>query len=128
MSDQQQELVRDVATNAFRPCCDNSTLYQDCNHGSALLGLLELAASQGATSDELYRTALTANSFWFPGYYAKTALYFAYFHNISWSEVAPKLILGRDFSSLSGWERSMNNRLLQANVRLPGEANGQQGC
>jgi len=128
MTDQQQGAVFDVATNTFRPCCDNSTLFQDCNHGSALLGLLELAASQGATAEGLYGVALTANSFWFPENYAKTALSFSHFHHTSWSEIAPKLILGSDFSSLSGWEKNVNEKLIQANIRLPGETNGQKAC
>lgn len=128
MADQAQSLVLEVATNTFRPCCDNSTLYQDCNHGSALLGLLELAASQGAMVEGLYGVALTANSFWFPDNYAKTALYFSHFHRRSWSEIAPKLVLGSDFSSLSGWEKNVDDPLQQANLRLPGEARGQQAC
>lgn len=128
MTDEQQVMVLDVARTTFRPCCDNSTLYQDCNHGSALLGLLELAASQGATVDGLYGIALTANSFWFPDYYAKTALYFSHFHHKTWREIPPKLILGPDLSSLSGWEKNVNDRLLQANVMLPGQSKGQQAC
>lgn len=128
MTDQEQKLVLDAATTTFRPCCDNSTYYQDCNHGSALLGLLELAASQGATLEGLYGVALTANSFWFPEQYSKTALYFSHFHRKSWSEVSPKLVLGSDFSSLSGWEKNVNDRLLEANVTLPGQSKGQQSC
>ena len=38
-----------VAENIFRPCCGNHTAFPDCNHGMAVLGLLELLASQGAT-------------------------------------------------------------------------------
>jgi hypothetical protein len=49
----QEARILAVATTTFRPCCDNSTLFQDGNHGSALLGLLELAASQGASTEEL---------------------------------------------------------------------------
>ena len=128
MTDQQAAAVLKVATTTFRPCCDNSTFFQDCNHGSALLGLLELAASQGASVDELYRTALIANSFWFPDYYAKTALYFSHFHRKSWNEVEPKLVLGPKFSTLSGWDNNVNGRLLQANIRLPGEPKGQKAC
>jgi len=128
MTDQQQATVFDVATNTFRPCCDNSTLFQDCNHGSALLGLLELAASQGATMEGLYGLALTANSFWFPDYYAKIALYFWHFHNKSWSDVPPQLILGSDFSSLTGWQKNIDDRLQRANITLPGESKGQQAC
>jgi hypothetical protein len=69
MTTDQQAMVLTVARTTYRPCCDNSTLFQDCNHGSALLGLLELAASQGATLKGLYGLALTANSYWFPDNY-----------------------------------------------------------
>lgn len=128
MTNQQQAIVLDVAMNTFRPCCDNSTFYQDCNHGSALLGLLELAASQGATVDGLYGIALTANSFWFPDYYAKAALIFAHFYRRPWRDVPPKLVLGRDFSSLSGWQKNVGDRLLQANIELLGQSRRQQAC
>jgi hypothetical protein len=128
MTDQQEAMVLDVARTTFRPCCDNSTFFQDCNHGSALLGLLELAASQGETVPGLYGIALTANSFWFPDYYAKTALYFAHFHHQTWREIPPKLVLGPDFSSLSGWEKNVNERLLRDNVTLPGQSKSQQAC
>lgn len=128
LTDAQQAIVLEVAKTSFRPCCDNSTFFQDCNHGSALLGLLELAASQGATKQGLYGLALTANAFWFPDYYAKTALYFAHFHHIDWSAVPPKAILGREYSSLSGWEKNVNERLLRANLTLPGQSKGQQAC
>ncbi|SRR6266568_397885 len=42
-------MVLNVATKTFRPCCDNSTFYQDCNHGSkpAELHRAELAAAVG---------------------------------------------------------------------------------
>jgi hypothetical protein len=32
----QESLAIRVAKSTFRPCCDNSTFFQDCNHGSAL--------------------------------------------------------------------------------------------
>lgn len=62
----QAFLALAVAANTFRPCCDNSTFFQDCNHGSALLGLIELAVSQGLSAEAIYRIALAANSYWFP--------------------------------------------------------------
>ena len=128
MTAEQQAMVLDVAATTFRPCCDNSTFFQDCNHGSALLGLLELAAARGATAERLYAIALTANSYWFPDNYAGTARYFWHFHRKSWREVDPRLILSAAFSSLSGWETNISDRLLRANVRVPGNSNGQQAC
>jgi hypothetical protein len=128
MSDHAQAMVLDVATHTFRPCCDNSTFFQDCNHGSALLGLLELAASQGATRSGLYGLALIANSYWFPDNYAQTALYFSHFYHASWDRMPPNLILGSDYSSLSGWEKNVSERLAAANITLPGQPKGQQAC
>jgi hypothetical protein len=128
MTAHQQAMVLAVARATYRPCCNNSTFFQDCNHGSALLGLLELAASQGATLKGLYGLALTANSYWFPDNYAKTALYFSHFHRKSWHDIDPKLILSAVYSSGSGWESNVNSRLRRANVTLPGISNEQQGC
>ena len=128
MTADQQALALKVATTTYRPCCNNSTFYQDCNHGSALLGLLELAASQGASLEKLYGLALTANSYWFPSNYAKTALYFLYFYRRPWRDIEPKLILSAEYSSVSGWGTNVNNRLLRANVTLPGTSKGQQAC
>ena len=46
---EQQELVDRVSQNIYRPCCGNSAHFPDCNHGLAMLGLLELMASQGVS-------------------------------------------------------------------------------
>jgi hypothetical protein len=128
MTADQQAMALKVATTTYRPCCNNSTFFQDCNHGSALLGLLELAASQGASLEKLYGFALTANSYWFPDNYAKTALYFLHFNRKSWRDIEPKLVLSADYSSVSGWQTNVNHRLLRGNVTLPGASKGQQAC
>lgn len=98
---QEEVLVTMLAKNTYRPCCGNSTFYQDCNHGSALLGLLALGASQGLSEDELYEEALAFNSFWFPDTYLTTAVYFKD-QGIEWEDVDPKVVLGKDFSSGQG--------------------------
>lgn len=59
----EQALVEKVAKNIYRPCCGNSVYFPDCNHGMAMLGLLELMASQGVTEDQMYKAALVANSY-----------------------------------------------------------------
>lgn len=128
LSGKQEALVHGAATKTFRPCCDNSTFYQDCNHGSALLGLMELAASQGATLDEIYRGALAANSYWFPDKYVLTALYFMRAGHPRWNSVEPAVVLGHEFSSLSGWQRNVNAPLLSAHVRLPSDLASQLAC
>jgi hypothetical protein len=108
LSPAQAELVREVATRTYRPCCDNPALFQDCNHGSAMLGLLELGASQGLEQAELERIALAANSFWFPREYLKTALFFALFEQRPWHEVAPADLLGARYASATGWQENVN--------------------
>ncbi|MEK7567185.1 MAG: hypothetical protein AAB527_03580 [Patescibacteria group bacterium] len=62
----QQALVERVAKNVYRPCCKNSTYFPDCNHGMAMLGLLELMASQGVSEKEMYDSAAKVNAYWFP--------------------------------------------------------------
>lgn len=121
LTDRQAFLALAVATNTFRPCCDNSTFFQDCNHGSALLGLIELAVSQGATAEAAYRIALAANSYWFPGQYARTAQYFSHFENRAWKRVPAAQILGAAYSSLSGWRQHVEAPLRQAKVALPAD-------
>lgn len=127
LTDVQDARTYVVATNAFRPCCDNSTFFQDCNHGSALLGLLELAASQGATERDLYWLAKLANSYWFPGYYLRTALHFALIRQ-SWDEVDPQLVMSKRFSTLDGWRRNVYEPQRRAQVILPNYLLGQASC
>lgn len=128
LTDRQEAQVQDVATTTFRPCCDNSTFFQDCNHGSALFGLLALAASQGATTDELYRLALAANGYWFPDRYVLAAIYFMRFRAQGWSELAPSMLLGAAFSSLSGWEQNVGRPLHAARITLPPDLARQLAC
>lgn len=66
LTPEQQTLVEKVAKNIYRPCCKNSTYFPDCNHGMAMLGLLELKASQGANEEEMYNIAQKVNNLWFP--------------------------------------------------------------
>ncbi len=69
LSPEVEGLVARVASAVYRPCCDNATDLPDCNHGMAMLGMLELLASTGASEEELYRAALVANRLWFPEQY-----------------------------------------------------------
>lgn len=116
----QQELATRVAKNIYRPCCDNSTYFPDCNHGMAMLGLLELMASQNISEDEMYRTALAVNSFWFPDTYSVIAQYLAS-KGMKWNDADPKTILGITYSSGSGY------RKIQSQIPAP-QNNGNGGC
>lgn len=66
LSAAQQERLESVTRRVFRPCCDNSTYFPDCNHGMAMLGLLTLLAAQGADQAALFDAARAANEVWFP--------------------------------------------------------------
>ncbi len=99
---EEQALVERVSKNIYRPCCNNSTYFPDCNHGMAMLGLLELMASQGVPEDQMYKTALVVNSYWFPDNYLTIANYFSS-SGVSWDAVDPKEILGAAYSSASGY-------------------------
>ena len=104
LTQEQQQLVERVSKNIYRPCCDNSTHFPDCNHGMAMLGLLELLASQGASENEMYKAALVANSYWFPDTYLTIAEYLRG-KGIDRKDVPPQTILGREYSSASGFAR-----------------------
>lgn len=115
LTPQQEQRVRRLAESIYRPCCNNSTFFQDCNHGSAALGLIELGVSQGLNDQEIYKTILSFNSFWFPQNYTEIAFYLQSAKNTNWSDVDPKLVLSKTYSSISGWQ------LINASVsKIPG--------
>ncbi|OGD30389.1 hypothetical protein A2833_02005 [Candidatus Azambacteria bacterium RIFCSPHIGHO2_01_FULL_44_55] len=103
LTSEQQALVERVSKNIYRPCCGNPTYFPDCNHGMAMLGLLELLAAQGVSESEMYKIALQVNSYWFPDTYLTLAKYFQT-KGIGWQDVNPQEVLGRDYSSASGYQ------------------------
>ena len=56
----QQERLQTVAEAVYRPCCGNSTAFPDCNHGMAMLGILELMAAGDASEDQCLRRPSTS--------------------------------------------------------------------
>lgn len=104
LTPREENLVEKVASNIYRPCCDNSTAFPDCNHGMALLGILELMASNGATENEMYNAAKYFNAFWFPGNYYDLALYFKNKDKIDFTKIDAKIILSKEYSSASGYQ------------------------
>lgn len=116
---EQEAAVLEAAKNCYRPCCNNSTFFQDCNHGSALLGLYELAASQGASVDDLYAIGRNANSFWYPSEYIEMAYFFRKLEGKSWNQVAARTILSKKYSSIGGWQKNVHKPMVEAGL-LPG--------
>ncbi|OGY92136.1 MAG: hypothetical protein A3B30_02135 [Candidatus Komeilibacteria bacterium RIFCSPLOWO2_01_FULL_52_15] len=117
----QQELVDRVSQGIFRPCCGNSTHFPDCNHGMAMLGLLELMASQGVSEQDMYRAALAVNAFWFPDTYVNIAK-FVNQNGQDWRSVNPAQLLGAQFSSSSGYQQ------IRAQVQPATVPSGGGGC
>jgi len=99
---EQQSLVEEAAANTYRPCCNNSTAFADCNHGMAMLGLYELMASQNATLAEMVQAAKYFNAFWFPQQALQLAAYFRAAHNQTFAEIDPRTIVSAQYSSGSG--------------------------
>ena len=121
---EQQKLVEEVAAAIYRPCCNNHTLFPDCNHGMAMLGVLELMASQGATADEMFEAAKYINAYWFPQQTLETAIYLQLNENTDFANADAKLVVSEKFSSASG--ASMVHEDLQAKGLLE-QAPGQGG-
>lgn len=122
LNNQQQELVKKIAQNVFRPCCDNSTEFPDCNHGMAALGYIEAAVSQGVPEKQIYKDLLSLNSFWFPQQYVELAAYFDS-KNTSWDKVDAKLALSSQYSSAQG-----SQQIQQDIQKVPGFNIQQRGC
>lgn len=99
---EQQKLVEEVAAAVYRPCCNNHTLFPDCNHGMAMLGILELMASQGASTDEMFEAAKYINAYWFPQQTLETALYLKSNQGIDFADADARLVVGAELFSASG--------------------------
>ena len=122
LNDEQQALVDKVSRGIYRPCCGNSTHFPDCNHGMAMLGLLELMAKNSATEEQMYQVALQVNSYWFPQTYLDLATYFKE-QGQEWNEVDPKVALGQEYSSAQGYQKTR-----QEIKSLPKPQQGGGGC
>ena len=115
----EEALAVRVAKSTYRPCCNNSTFFQDCNHGSALFGVLQLGASQGLTEEQLYREALAFNSFWFPDYYIRTALYFKVMRKTEWRDIDARTVMAADFSAGGPWQKNVMTALNAIHDLIP---------
>lgn len=104
LTEEQQALLEDVAAQVYRPCCNNPTHFPDCNHGMAMLGMLELMAAQGATPDELFEAAKYANAFWYAQQTMELAIFFKATQKTDFAQVDPRQLVGRNFSSAAGFQ------------------------
>ena len=122
LTPQQQELVDRVSRGIYRPCCGNSTHFPDCNHGMAMLGLLQMMASQGVSEQDMYNAALAVNAYWFPDTYEVIAAHLQQ-KGVDWRQVPAQKILGADYSSATGFQNILSQ------VDAPsGSGGGGGGC
>lgn len=123
---EQQTRLETVASGVFRPCCANPTMLPDCNHGMAMLGLLELMASQGATANEMYRAAKYVNAFWFPQQTLEVAVFLRISQNVEIADADPRAVVGNEFFSGPGFA-AIHQWLVARNL-LPVSSSGQGSC
>ncbi|MDW7754533.1 MAG: hypothetical protein SCH68_05135 [Brevefilum sp.] len=116
LTDEQQELLQSVAAQIFRPCCNNPTLFPDCNHGMAMLGLLEWMISQGAPEESLFEAAKYINGYWFFPQSLELATYFSITETVDFDTLDSRKVVGSDYAAAEGF-RTVHQWLL-ANQQL----------
>ncbi len=120
LTSEQQARVERVSKGIYRPCCGNATYFPDCNHGMAMLGLLELMASQNVSEQAMFDAALAVNAYWFPETYLTIANFFES-QGTPWETVPSQVALGAEYSSGAGYKA-----LLQKTAPVPTQGGG--GC
>ncbi len=98
----QQERLQTVAEGVYRPCCGNSTAFPDCNHGMAMLGILELMAANDASEAQMFEAAKYVSAFWFPKEMTQAAAYYKLTQGQDFAAIDPRRIVSRDMFSMSG--------------------------
>ncbi len=126
LTPEQQTLVEKISSEIYRPCCNNSTAFPDCNHGMALLGLIELMAANGASEDQIFEAAKYVNAYWFPGNYYDLALYFKNKEGKSFAQIDARRLLSKEFSSASGSQAAKQWLVSKGVVAEPPKKSG--GC
>lgn len=107
LDEAMQNKVGNMSVSIYRPCCDNPTVFPDCNHGMAMLGLLELLAASGVSEAEMYDIALQVNSYWFPDNYVTIARFFEK-QGVAWEDTIAKEVLSFTYSSNSGYREILS--------------------
>lgn len=107
LTPEQQRLAERVASQVYRPCCNNNAAFPDCNHGMAMLGLLELMAAQGATESEMLEAAKQINGFWFPNQMLHVAMFFEAAQGWDFAEIPGEMAVGPAVFSGSGHQNLM---------------------
>lgn len=125
LSAEQQAHLEEAAAGVYRPCCDNPTSFPDCNHGMAMLGMLELMAAEDATVEEMFTAAKNVNAFWFPQQTLEIAIGFQSVFSKDFVEAEAREFAGPNFSSGSGF-RHVHQWLVDNNLleQAPNQGGG----
>ena len=126
LTEEQHARLLEVASGVYRPCCNNPTDFPDCNHGMAMLGLLELMASQNASLDEMFETAKYVTAFWYPQQMLEVATAFKAANDVDFTKVDAKMIVSSQFASISGFQAV--HQWLSQNGLLEQAPNGGGSC
>jgi hypothetical protein len=126
LTPEQQARLDKVAQNVYRPCCNNPTHFPDCNHGMAMLGVLELLASQDVGEDDMFEAAKYLNAFWFPRQSYELAAYLQMERGLDFADIdAREAVSGKYFSS-AGFQNI--HQWLAANDGLEPSQGGGNSC
>ncbi len=126
LTEAQQKNLEEAAQAVYRPCCDNPTHFPDCNHGMAMLGLMELMASQDATVEQMLEAAKYANAYWYPAQTIEQAIFFKSTTGENFQDVDARQLLGPQYSSGSGFQ-ALHAYLIQ-NDLLPQAPKSNNSC
>jgi hypothetical protein len=122
----RQTQLEEIAGQIYRPCCNNPAHFPDCNHGMAMLGLLELMAFQGASQAEMFTAAKYANAYWYPRQSMELAAFFKANQKIDYAQVDARQLLSAKYSSGSGFQTV--HQWLVANGVLEQAPGGGNSC
>lgn len=126
LTPEQQTRLENVAGAVYRPCCNNPTTFPDCNHGMAMLGLLELMSAADETEEAMFEAAKAANTFWFPRQTRELRLYAEHALDTSWDDVDARAAVGAELASGTGFQ-SVHQWLGLQGLLQQGPAGG-SGC
>ena len=126
LSPDQQARVEEVAKAVYRPCSDAAALSPDNKYSIAMLGLLELMASQNVSSAGMFSAAKQVNAFWFPKQTLEQAIFFVATQLQDYANVDARLIVSRAYFSASGFRQL--HQWLKDNAMLGDEPEQEPNC
>lgn len=126
LTEAQQVQVEEAAAAIYRPCCNNPTSFPDCNHGMAMLGLLQLLAAQGVDTAGMLEAAKLVNRFWYPAQSYELALYYQAQTGQDFAAIPPAEAVGAERFSSDGF--SAVHDWLVANGKLEAPSQNGSSC